>query len=69
MPLRTRSPTYAFGNLSRGGRAMRLFYASGLTLSAGAAWFQMRSGRAVQVSTRLPYATRTGVSAPQRRPV
>ncbi|EIU50481.1 hypothetical protein MA6G0125S_0718 [Mycobacteroides abscessus 6G-0125-S] len=31
MPLGTRSPTYALGNLSRGGRAMFWFYAEGLT--------------------------------------
>ncbi|PVA66197.1 hypothetical protein DDJ87_08705 [Mycobacteroides abscessus] len=33
MPLGTRSPTYALGNLSRGGRAMHRFYAEGPTLS------------------------------------
>ncbi|PVA64045.1 hypothetical protein DDK00_15045 [Mycobacteroides abscessus] len=31
MPLGTRSPTYVLGNLSRGGRAMRSFYAGGPT--------------------------------------
>ncbi|PVB12970.1 hypothetical protein DDJ68_22140 [Mycobacteroides abscessus] len=38
MPLGTRSPTYALGNRSRGGRAMCWFYSDGVT------WRRLYSG-------------------------